>query len=406
MKRLTNDEISQSVAALHLDLSVRQIRRIYRKYKAIGANGLIHGNRGKRSPRKTSQEIELKAIDWLKERGPDFGPTFAQEKLIEYVGIKVSVSTVRNWQKAHGLLKRKHKISKPVFNRRERKANFGHMVQIDGSPHDWFQGRGPRCNLLTSIDDATGRIVARFAAGETTMDLMRLMWQYVEQFGIPHMAYTDHGGPYKVNVNNQEKDKMTQLHRALHELGVKVIHANSPQAKGRVERNHGTNQDRLVKEMGLRNISSIDEANRYLQEEYLPWFNTRFVVEPARCENIHKSAKGFNLNNIFSVHEKRIVQNDGTIQFEKQLYQITKNRIHARPKSVVTIRLHLDGTKTFWLGPIELGAEPIIQPPQITTKEGPVAKDPKPVSKASKRWNSGIYVPPRLREEVYQKQAK
>jgi hypothetical protein len=403
MKRLSDKEISQEVAALHLDRSVRQIRRMYKKYREFGSNGLIHGNYGRPSRQKKPQEMELKAVEWLKEHGPDFGSTFAQEKLIEYLGIGVSVSTVKNWQKTHGLLKRKHRTNKPVFNRRERKLHFGHMVQIDGSPHDWFQGRRSHCTLLTAIDDATGKIVARFAEEETTIDLMRLMWRYVEQFGIPHMAYTDHGGPYKVNINNAEKDKMTQLHRALDELKVKMIHANSPQAKGRVERNHGTNQDRLVKEMGLRKISTIDEANRYLEEEYLPWFNKRFAVAPARCEDIHRPIRKFNLHNVFSIHEKRIMQNDGIIQFEKQLYQVTKNRSYAQPKSIVTIRLHLDGSKTFWSGPIELGIELVSKRPQVTSKTPPVDTKQRRVSKASRHWNDGKYLPYRLRSEVVDK---
>jgi len=406
MKRLLNNEISQKTAALHLNRSERQIRRLYGKYKVGGLNSLIHGNYGKPSSRKIVQETELKAIEWLKEYGPDFGSTFAQEKLVEYMEIKVSVGTVRNWQKSHGLLKRKHKINKPVFNRRERKTHFGHMVQIDGSPHDWFQGRSPECMLLTAIDDATGRIVARFESGETTEGLMRLMWQYVEQYGIPHIAYTDQGGPYKIHINNQEKDRMTQFHRALHELTVKLIHANSPQAKGRVERNHRTNQDRLIKEMGLRKISTMKDANRYLQEEYLPQFNKRFTVAPARSQDIHKPAKRFNLNNIFSIHEKRIVQNDGVIQFDKQLYQITKNRIYARPKSVITIKKHLNGTMTFWLGSVELGVEPIVQRTQIAPQKPSIVKGQKPVSKASRYWNDNMYVPPRLRKEIFAEKQK
>jgi transposase len=397
MERLAKKEITQTMAAFQLDISTRQIRRLYGRYKAEGSNGLIHKNYGRQSPRKSPKEIELNAVAWLKEYGPDFGSTFAQEKLAEYVGIKVSVSTVRNWQRAHGLLKQKHKADKQQFKRRERKQYFGQMVQIDGSPHDWFSGRGPRCMLLTAIDDATGTIMARFASGETTEDLMRLMWQYIELYGIPHVAYTDHGGPYKVNINNQERDKMTQLHRALHELGMELIHANSPQAKGRVERNHQTNQDRLVKELTLRNISTIEEANRYLLEEYLHQFNKRFVVAPARAADVHKSAKKFDLSTIFSIQEKRIVQNDGVVQFNKQLYQITKNRIYTRAKTVVTIKRHLDGSTSIWTGSIQLGFEIIAQRVKEPAKTPPAATKQRKVTQSSRDWNNGVYTPPRLR---------
>jgi transposase len=253
MKSLQEKQITQVAASIQLGVSERQIRRLYKRYKKDGSEALIHKNIGKQSQRKLSSSIEAQAIEWLRQNGSDFGSTFAQEKLIEYLGINVSVGTIRTWRIKHGLHVSRSKKCK-IYVRRQRKQFFGAMVQVDGSKHDWFEGRGEKCMLLTMIDDATGKIYSIFSPGESTKGLMTLFRQYIEKYGRPHVIYTDHGGAYKVNVGNAEGDKKTQLGRALDELGIKLIFANSPQAKGRVERNHGIHQDRLIKEMRLRGI--------------------------------------------------------------------------------------------------------------------------------------------------------
>jgi hypothetical protein len=344
--------------------------------------------------------LESKAIEWLNEHGPDFGSTFAQEKLIEYENINVSVGTIRTWHIKHGLYNPRSKKNKKQFKCRERKPLFGLMVQIDGSPHAWFEDRGDACMLLTAIDDATGKIIARFAREESTIELMILMQDYAKKYGRPHMAYTDHGSPYKVNVGNLEGTKMTQLGRAFNQLDIELVHAHSPQAKGRVERNHGTHQDRLVKEMRLRGISTIEDANRYLKEEYLPDFNKRFVVEPAGTQDAHRSINGFNLDTIFCIQEKRIVQNDSIVQFEKQILQITKNSIYAQPKSSVLVCKHLDNTITLWVNQHQLGydclpSRPTPQP--IPTQRANI--QPRPLSQASRNWVSGTPRPYKLRHD-------
>src|SRR5258706_10426378 len=285
MKNLTNGHITQTVAALQLDLSVRQVRRLHKKYTSGGVTALYHQNTGKPNSRKISTEIEQQAIQWVRSKGPDFGATFTQEKLNEYLGIKVSVGTVRGWLIQHRILKVRRKPNRQQFERRKRKSYFGLMLQVDGSTHDWFEGRGDKCTLLTCIDDATGRIMAKFATGENTIDLMLLFRKYIELYGRPHMIYTDHGGAYKVNVGNMDGEKKTQLGRALDQLGIELIFANSPQAKGRIERNHGTHQDRLVKEMRLHEISTIEAANKYLEEEYIAQFNKKFAVQPAHTKD-------------------------------------------------------------------------------------------------------------------------
>src|SRR5260221_1895965 len=391
IKNLKDGKIKQSIAALQLSLSVRQIRRIHKKYSQGGAIALFHQNMGKQSPRKISSEVEDRALGWIKANGSDFGPTFAQEKLEEYINIKVSFGTVRNWLIKSGLLKPRSKPKKNLFERRKRKAFAGLMLQVDGSPHNWFEDRGERCALLTVIDDATGKIMARFAKQETISDLMILLKNYIELYGSPHMVYTDNVAPYKVNINNQEGDKKTQLGRALEELNIELVHANSPQAKGRIERNHATHQDRLIKELRLRNIATIEAANEYLEKEYLAQFNQKFSIKPAREQNAHRPKKNYNLDLIFSLQEERIMQNDGIIQYKNMLFQITKNRIYVKPKGKIIIREHLDGSLSFWLDQIQLGYEQIDERPTIENEAIQKAFQPRKASEANKRWNSGIY---------------
>lgn len=400
LKRLQEKKVTQKLAALELKVSERHIRRMNKRYLHEGAVSLIHKNRGRPSPRKLSEEIELEAIEWLRQRGPDFGSTFAQEKLEEYLGIKVSVGTIRKWRIKHNLHVPRSSV-KTEFERRQRKPLFGLMVQIDGSPDDWFEGRRAKCMLLTAIDDATGKIVARFAEQEETKELMILMRMYIEKYGRPHMAYTDHGGPYKVNVGNPEGDKMTQLGRAFDQLGIELVHANSPQAKGRVERNHGTNQDRLEKEMRLRGISTIEAGNKFLEEVYIPDFNKRFVVEPAGTQDAHRPLNGIDLDNIFCIKEKRVVQNDGIVQFEKRIFQLTKNRIYAQPKSSIFVHQHLDGAITLWaknvqLGYEELHAKPVKKYDRAIDKTDRKHQAP---GRANKNWSNGIYTPHRLKHK-------
>lgn len=391
LKNLSSGHMTQAMAALQLNLSVRQIRRIQKKYIEGGAIKLLHQNMGKPNSRKISSEIEQKAIAWIRLNGSDFGPTFAQEKLIEYLDISVSVGTIRGWLIKNGILKTRRKPNRQQFERRKRKAFFGIMLQVDGSNHDWFEGRGEKCTLLTAIDDATGIITARFAEGESTFDLMLLFKQYIELYGRPHMVYADHYSAYKINVGNADGDKKTQLGRSLDDLGIELVFANSPQAKGRIERNHGTHQDRLVKEMRLRGISTIDAANRYLEEEYISQFNNKFAVKPAHARDAHRSKKGFDLDMIFTIKEKRIMQNDGIVQYKNMLFQITKNRIYVKPKQNVLIREHLDGSLSFWIDAIRLGYEQIDEKPIIHKEEIKKIRLPRTATAANRRWNQETF---------------
>jgi hypothetical protein len=396
IKNLTSRHITQAMAALQLNLSIRQIRRLHKKYNAGGAIALHHQNIGKPNSRKISLEIEQKAIEWIRLKGPDFGATFAQEKLDEYLDIKVSVGTVRGWLIQNKILKTRCKPNRQQFERRKRKSYFGVMLQVDGSDHDWFENRRNRCTLLTGIDDATGKIMARFAEGESSIDLMRLFKSYIELYGRPHMVYTDHGGAYKVNIGNANGEKKTQLGRALNQLGIELIFANSPQAKGRIERNHGTHQDRLIKEMRLREISTIEAANKYLEDEYIPQFNKKFAVQPAQTKDAHRHIKGFNLDVIFTIQEERIMQNDGIIQYKNMLFQITKNRIYVKPRGKILVCEHLNGSLSFWIDSIRLGYEQINEKP-IMLKETTIKQcKPNKPGKISRNWNSDIYTPKTL----------
>lgn len=393
IKNLAHGHITQGVAALQLSLSIRQIRRLYKKYKIGGTAALFHQNRGKPNPRRISSDIEQQAVEWIRAKGSDFGATFAQEKLSEHLSIKVSVGTVRGWLIHHKILKTRRTPNRQQFEKRKRKSYFGVMLQVDGSEHDWFEGRGDRCTLLTCIDDATGKIMARFAMGENSIDLMRLFKNYIEIYGRPHMVYTDHGGAYKVNIGNADGEKKTQLGRALNQLDIELIFANSPQAKGRIERNHGTHQDRLVKEMRLREISTIEAANKYLEEEYVLQFNTKFAVQPAQIKDAHRSKKGFNLDMIFTIQEERVMQNDGTIQYKNMLFQITKNRIYVKPKSKIRVCEHLNGSLSFWIDSIQLGYEQIDEKPIVYKETTTQPLKPYKPTKINRNWNNGIYTP-------------
>lgn len=392
VKSVIEKRMSQKSAAIRLKLSVRQIRRLCKKYKAEGAKSLIHGNKNKPSKRKIAEEKVLKAIEWLKTNGPDYGPTFASEKILQYCEIKLSRSTTRRIMLQYGLIKEPKKKEKKEFKRRQRKECFGAMLQIDGSFDKWIGDDKSTVVLLTVVDDATGKIESLLADGESTEALMALMRTYIEKYGIPQVVYSDHGSAYKVNVGNHEGIKQTQLGRALAELGIDLIFANSPQAKGRIERNHAIHQDRLIKELRLRKISTMEAANAYLQEEYIPEFNRRFTVVPTRAEDVHRSAKGFDMDRIFSVHHTRKIQNDGIIQFNNMLFQITKNRSYAQPKSDVTIRVHLDHSLTLWSGTTMLGYEVIDERPVHEQQVKPVSNNVAKPNEASKAWKNGNYL--------------
>lgn len=391
-EQLSRKELTQGDAAKILGMTERHIRRKLRIFKQMSVTGLVHKNRGKQSKLRWSVHEEKLAIDLLKSEWHGFGPTFAAEKLLELYGIKVSEETLRNRMIKHGIWvvngrKIKHRI------RRQRMVAFGIMIQLDGSPHDWFEGRGPRCTLLVFIDDATSKIVwLEFAESESLEAVMKATWNYFEHYGIPRSFYVDYGSVFRVNTNNPDHDKITQYERAMKELGVKMIHARSPQAKGRVERSNQTHQDRLVKEMRLRNISTIKAANQFLRDYYMDKHNIKFAKAPADSTNVHRAAGDMNLNNILCVKEERKLNNDFTVLYQKRIFQLeAQQKTIIRPKESITVNVHLDGSIGLSVRKIDLYFHEIGERKQIV-KNRFIVKDFKPRKPCenSRRWNAGL----------------
>ncbi len=370
-EKLKRKEITQAIAAQILDLSERWVRTKFRRYTTDGPEGLLHKGRGRPSKKRWSKEQEDQAIELLHGPFKGFGPTFAAEKLAELHSITVSHETLRKSMIRNGLWFIKSPQSKHR-RWRERKTCRGIMVQLDGSPHDWFEGRAPKCTLLVFIDDATSEILwAEFAVSESTEALFQATKNYMTKHGIPASFYVDYGGVFSVNTNNPDREKKTQYERAIQELGARVIHASSPQAKGRVERANRTLQDRLVKELRLQKISTMKTANAFVQSGYLDRHNSQFAVLAAEPADAHRSIDGINLSSIFCLKNKRVLQNDFTIAYRKRIFQIEQHqKTILRPKDKIVVREHLDGSislaiRSVLLNSTEIGKRP---PKQLPVK--------------------------------------
>jgi transposase len=323
-------EITQLEAAGIIGLGLRQAQRIVAAVRAYGDKGVIHKSRGQPSNRALPDKIKNKALKLYREKYHDFGPTLGSEKLFEIDKIKLNDETLRLWLLEAGIPYKRRK-KRPHRQWRERKHSFGEMVQMDGSHHDWFEGRGPACVLMGYIDDATGHPFARFYPYEGTFPAMDSFKRYILKYGLPASIYLDKHPTYKSTkkqtieeeLNNAEP--MSHFARAAKELGVNVIYADSPQAKGRVERLFNTFQNRLIKEMRLKNIKSTQEGNRFLKH-YLPAYAKRFAVLPANDADLHRAAlKGVDLDRVFCVKTIRTLRNDFTIAHNGKLYQIEDN---------------------------------------------------------------------------------
>jgi hypothetical protein len=323
-----------------LHLCKRHIKRLLKTYRAHGAAGLISRHRGAESNNRLSESTQKKALDLLKTKYQGFGPTLAHEKLVEKNKLKLSVESVRKLMIEEKLWKPR-KVKKIVIHQlRERRACFGELVQIDGSPHDWFEGRAEACVLLVFIDDATGNLVQLlFVDSESFFSYGQAAEVYFKRAGKPVAFYSDKHGIFRVNQASVGKtDALTQFGRAMQELDIQIICANTPQAKGRVERVNQTLQDRLVKEMRLRSISSMADGNAYLPE-FMADFNPRFAVEPRSAVDAHRplTAKD-DLARILTWQETRILSKNLTLQFERVSYQIqTERSTYALRHAVVTV---------------------------------------------------------------------
>lgn len=349
IKSLIDRGINGTDASKQMGVSVRQVKRLKAKVIKFGPNGIIHGNRGKEGNRKLAAATINKAKGFLKEKYYDFGPLLASEKLAENHGIKINKETLRIIMVKMGLWKIKpRKQVKDRHSWRPRKDNFGEMDQFDGSYHVWF-GNEESC-LLLSVDDATGKIThAKFDDNESVKAVFRFWLEYLDKNGLPLAIYLDKFSTYKVNHKNaaDNKDLITQFQRATNQLGVRLITAHSPEAKGRVERMFKTLQDRLVKELRLAGVTTSAGANEFLKE-YIPKFNEQFAVTPKRKRNLHKTIDKTTeekLPQIFSIQDERKVNNDYTVRFENRYYQLDRTQpCTVYKKDAVIMEEHWDGT--------------------------------------------------------------
>jgi hypothetical protein len=323
IRQVIDKKCTQQAATKELGLSKRQVIRLVKAVLTGGDSALLSKQRGKTSNRAHTSEFKLRVKDIVQHYYADFGPTFAAEKLLGLNKITINKETLRQWMNEWGLWKANPRKVLKLQQGRVRRPSFGELIQIDGSHHDWFEGRGDKCCLLVFIDDATSRIVGlRFEEEETTAGYFTLCRSTLETYGRPLAYYSDKFGVFRVNQKDQE-DKETQFGRALRELGIELICAHSPQAKGRVERANGTLQDRLVKEMRLRNISALAEANAYLPE-FISDHNKRFAVTPKNDLDAHRSEmpSADILNLIFSIQHERKLSKQLECSYEKRVFQI------------------------------------------------------------------------------------
>jgi transposase len=340
MQRLSEKRMRQKEAGKILNLSTRQIKRLLTAYRAKGAAGLVSKHRGRKGNNRLSEEAKKKALNVLKTKYKGFGPTLAHEKLVAREKLKISDESVRQLMIAEDLWKPRKARKAVIHQLRERRACFGELIQIDGSPHDWFEGRSEPCVLLVFIDDATGELVQlRLVESESFFSYCQTAEGYFRQFGKPVAFYSDKHGIFRVNVPSRGAgEALTQFGRAMQELDIQIICANSPQAKGRVERVIQTLQDRLPKEMRLRDISNLTEGNAYLPE-FIADFNQRFAVEARSSVNAHRPlTPKEDLARILTWQESRTLSKNLTLQFEKVVYQIQTHRpSYALRNALVTV---------------------------------------------------------------------
>jgi len=348
IRQVVEKRLRQKEAAGQLGLSVRQIRRLVQRYRAEGAAGLVSRHRGRHPNNRIADALRQEILGLVRTRYADFGPTLACEKLAQCHDRKVSVETLRQWMIADGLWKARARRPARIHQRRPRRSCRGELVQIDGSPHDWFEDRGPRCTLIVFIDDATSALMAlRFAPAETTQAYMETLDGYLQQHGRPVALYSDKHSIFRVN-HPEHEGELTQFTRALKTLDIAPIHANTPQAKGRVERANQTLQDRLVKELRLRGISDIEAANAFLPQ-FIKDYNQRFAVPPQNPADAHRPLLHSTEERvlILCLHHTRTLSKNLTFQFKNREYQLQGQGKGYRLRGArVTLCEAFDGTVT------------------------------------------------------------
>ena len=339
MRQLSDKTLTQAKVGEILGISERQVRRLQRRYEASGAAGLVSGHRGKPSNRRYDQTLRQAIMTSVRQRYSDFGPTLAAEYLLEE-GYEVSKETLRQWMVADGLWKPSHKRRKRLHPPRDRRSRMGELIQIDGSPHDWFEGRADKCCLIAFIDDATSQVMhAHFAPAETTQAYFKALKAYVQQYGCPASFYSDRHIIFA--KHDKEDQEPTQFQRGIEQLGIEGIQALTAQAKGRIERLFQTLQDRLVKAMRLASVDSMESANEFLTT-YIPKHNKRFAVAPADAADAHQPSDltSTQLAQVCAVHNERKLSKDLVVSFNRQRYIIQTDgapRYDLRGQKVIVI---------------------------------------------------------------------
>lgn len=349
VSQVRDQGMSLKEAAKALEVSYRHVRRIYKRFMDKGDAGLIHRSRGKSSRRGFDFLVKQMVFDLYKNKYDGFGPTLAAEKMAEEDAMILDHETLRRWLIAAGLLKRRRKRS-TFRQRRIPRAHFGELIQMDGSHHRWFEDRADETCLMNMVDDATKTTLSLMDKEETTEVAMRLLWAWIDKYGIPQALYVDRKNVFVVDREPTIQEQLegckplTHFGRACEKLGIQIITANSPQAKGRVERSHGVYQDRLVKEFRLKSISDINSANRLLAQGFIDKLNAKFATFPADPANRHRPVGKTKLQDVFCFEHKRTVNNDFTVRFDNRLFQIARQRAIPPAGSRITLQKRLDGS--------------------------------------------------------------
>jgi transposase len=407
LRKVKRRVITQAEAAAELGVSVRHVKRLLKALKKRGDKAVIHGLRGRPSPRRLPEATKQAALRILSEPVyADFGPTLAAEYLSNKHGLSVSKETVRHWMIEANLWRGRKRKSEPVHLQRPRRTRCGELVQWDTSDHDWLEGRGERLYLISMIDDATSQLYARFVTSDSTAENMRVLWGYLTRYGRPLAFYTDKAAIFQTaqkmsrDEPGVQKDPIelppTQIGRALQELQIAWIPAHSPQAKGRVERGFSTAQDRLVKGLRVTGISCLEEANAYLEEQFLAWWNGTLSVAPKNHSDAHRPlTREHDLASILSHVEERQVSNGYTVQYHGTTYQIPLQQVRTGMRaSKLRVEARLDGTIAMRFDKRYL-AIAICEPAPRTTQPKPVMKA-RNASRPKSRWMQGFFQKPSL----------
>lgn len=347
LARVKAKDLRLKDAAVLMRLSYRQGKRLWQRYQAGGAASLKHGNAGQASNRAFAPKQRQKILRKVQEKYAGFGPTLAAEHLASEDQLAVHPETLRRWMLSEGLWSQARK-RKQHRKRRDRRAHFGELVQLDGSFHDWYQGRAPKACLMNMVDDATSTVEARLGDQETIWAAVGVLRQWIEKYGVPLALYTDWKNVYVREPTAKEqlhgKVPATQFGRMCRKLDIRIIAANSPEAKGRVERGNGTHQDRLIKKMGRKKIRTHEAGNRFMQEEYLAQHNARFAREPAATQDYHrKPPAARELEQVFCLETERSISNDWVVRYENRYFQLERTSDYPPRQARVTVCEWEDG---------------------------------------------------------------